>query len=232
MKAWLITSIVLTTLAPVSAFGQTEYAPTPYGYLGSSAYYGGYGGYGYHSSTVEEGAARGVADVIRARGIYNQLTADAIVRLEEGRRRYIENYKQAVDTYFQIRDQYKARRDDEYYRQRQNRERRLQNRRTDVPRLSNDQLDRETGVIMWPEVLMDDAFKRQRFQFDELSSKRAERGLILTIADREMVQHAKNGVRGVLRERSQELRSSDTILALRFVEALTNEVRFATNTRN
>ena len=130
-----------------------------------------------------------------------------------------------MNTYFQIRDQYKARRDEEYYQQRQDRERRRQKQRPSVPRLSDNQLDRETGRIWWPEVLMDDAFKVQRFQLEDLFSKRAEKGLAFTIADRNMVQNAKDGVTGVLRARSQELNSSDRILAMRFVEALANELR-------
>ncbi|MCA9124704.1 MAG: hypothetical protein H6822_02725 [Planctomycetaceae bacterium] len=226
MKALFVISIAIATLVPAGVYGQAEYAYPPYGYLGADAYYGGYGGYGYSSSTAEEGYARGTADVIRSQGVYNQLSADAAVRLEEARKRYIENYKQAVDTYFQVRDQYKARRDQELGEKRERLASWLQQRNTEVPRLSESQLDRGTGEIWWPKVLMDEAFTEQRITLDELFAKRAEQGGLYTIADRNKVQNATVEMLDELRGRGAELHSSDKILARRFIETLANELHF------
>ncbi len=154
------------------------------------------------------------------------MNTTAAVRLEEARKRYIENYKQAVDTYFQVRDQYKARRDQESEKKRERLANWLQKRNTEVPRLSDSQLDRETGEIWWPKVLTDKAFAEQRGALDELFTKRAEQGGLYTIADRNQVQNATDGMLAELRARGPELHASDRILARRFIETLAHELQF------
>ena len=42
-----------------------------------------YGGYGYHSSTLEEGVQRGAADLVRSYGMANLLNSQAAQQFEE-----------------------------------------------------------------------------------------------------------------------------------------------------
>jgi hypothetical protein len=231
MKVLLVTSpliaIALAILVPAAVNGQVEYPYPPYGGLAGGAYYGdygGYGGYGYFSSTAAEGYARGTADVIRSHGIYNQLSADAAVRLEEARKKHIENYQQAVGTYFQVRDQNKARRDAGREKKRVQLAKWLQQRDTKVPRLGVSQLNPETGEIVWPTVLMDEAFSEHRKTLEGLFVKRAKQGGLYAIADRNISQRATAGMLEELRTLGQQLIASDRILARRFVEALAHEL--------
>jgi len=49
----------------------------------------GGGGY-HHASTVEEGAARGMADVIRSRGAANMMNSEAAINYEQARKSNID----------------------------------------------------------------------------------------------------------------------------------------------
>src|ERR1051325_2863493 len=55
------------------------------------------------SSTLEEGAQRGYADVVRSVGMANLLTGQAAVQVEQARKEYIENQARATQTYFELR---------------------------------------------------------------------------------------------------------------------------------
>src|SRR5690349_12415551 len=67
------------------------------------AYYPGNYGYGYHSSTLEEGVQRGYASVVSAQGQANYLNGQAAVYFQEARNRAIENDELATTTYFRTR---------------------------------------------------------------------------------------------------------------------------------
>ena len=60
------------------------------------------GGY-RHASTVEEGAARGMADVIRSAGAANLMNSEAAKNYQDAQKKYIENRMQATETYFEMK---------------------------------------------------------------------------------------------------------------------------------
>ncbi len=57
----------------------------------------------YHSSTAAEGAARGMADVIRSAGDYNLRTSEAARNVEEARSRNLDNRLKSTQTFFEMR---------------------------------------------------------------------------------------------------------------------------------
>lgn len=77
-------------------------------------------------------------------------------------------------------------------------------------------------------VLADDAFAAQRAVLEELFAKRARQGRLYSIEDRQSVTSATDELLEALRERIDDIRPQEYILAKRFIEALGNEV-FLTN---
>ncbi|MFV1966593.1 MAG: hypothetical protein ACC628_14300 [Pirellulaceae bacterium] len=217
MKTALIALTAVVVLGPSLAKAQDDiYRNYPY--------YGGYGGYGYYSSTAGEGYARGLADVIRSHGIYNQLSADAATRLEDARRQRIENYQQAVGTYLQVRDQARARLAAQRAPRHERTLRWLQQReRYRPPRWGDDQLNRN-GEINWPDVLKDEAFAKQRETLQVHFVESALLGGIVSIDACRDVQSAADQMLQTLKQRIDDIRPRDSILARRFIEGLVAEI--------
>src|SRR4051812_24251793 len=102
------------------------------------------------SSTVEEGAQRGYADVVRSYGMANLLNSQAANQFEQARRAYIENRLKATQSYFEMRryneEARRAMRStplsmEQYVR--------LAREQAPEP-LTATQLDPLTGTISWP----------------------------------------------------------------------------------
>ena len=76
-------------------------------------YYGGFGDYPYgggygHASTVQEGAQRGFADVVRSAGYANLKNAQAANINQDTYSKYLDNRLQRTQTYFENRKMNKA----------------------------------------------------------------------------------------------------------------------------
>jgi hypothetical protein len=125
------------------------------------------------SSTVEEGAQRGYADVVRSYGMANLLNSQAANQIEQARRVYVENQLKATQTYFEMR--------------RYNTESRRAERPTPLSleqyvRLARDQapdpltatqLDPLTGTLSWPAPLRAPEYEAFRRRIDRLFQDRA-----------------------------------------------------------
>jgi hypothetical protein len=131
------------------------------------------GGYGYHSSTYEEGVQRGYADVVRSRGMANLLNSKAATEYEAARKAYIENQLKATQTYFEMRRYNDSARaaarstplsTEEYVRI----------AREQAPdQLTATQLDPLTGAIGWPVALRAEAYRPFRERLEKLFHDRA-----------------------------------------------------------
>ena len=58
----------------------------------------------HHASTAEESILRGWADVMRAQGLYNVMTSQALIHQAEAYRRQVENRVARTEAYFKMRD--------------------------------------------------------------------------------------------------------------------------------
>lgn len=71
-------------------------------------YYRGYGPYtaaqAWHAGTVQATLARQRANMIRAQGVYNALTAQAMISQMEAQRRHIKNRVASVRAHFEMKD--------------------------------------------------------------------------------------------------------------------------------
>jgi hypothetical protein len=149
------------------------------GFSAASAQPGWWGGYGhgyhppYYGGGSTEGAWRhGFADIVRSAGAYNLMTSEALVNVEEARKKNIENRLQWTQTYFEMR-----RINDEY--------RRAQYPRYSAQalagwaasaatkRLTSSQLDPITGYLAWPRLLLTPDFADLRRDLDRLFAERA-----------------------------------------------------------
>ncbi|MDH3716780.1 MAG: hypothetical protein OES79_01540 [Planctomycetota bacterium] len=136
---------------------------------------------GSRAATVGESHARGLSEVVRARGQRELDSAQARIGRAEARSRELDNRLKATQTYFEMRNINREQRfgteEERYEQRRRNNERRFAAaRRADPDELTSDQLDPVTGKITWPFSLMPVRFREYRERLDELFAQRATYG--------------------------------------------------------
>jgi hypothetical protein len=136
----------------------------------------GHGGFygGYRASTVAEGYARGLADVIRAQGESNLSNALAQREWEAARKEQYENKILKVKTFYERRAIYDYEHAAEVAARRAKAEARIA--RIRLTDFSAEEFNPATGVITWPTLLADEAFADYSAWFDSLLSERAKYG--------------------------------------------------------
>jgi hypothetical protein len=171
-----------------------------------------------------EAAGRGMSEVIRARGEAAEHYARARLSHEEARRRYIDNQRAWHQAYLERKRANIAFRQERYARERKARDRYLATRReSPPPRLSPDQLDPETGYVVWPEALLGDEFAEQRQRVEELLVLRAHIRYVSGLADE--IHAIAREMQDELRGRIREIPGDQYLAARRFLDALAWEGR-------
>ncbi|RCS50574.1 hypothetical protein DTL42_10725 [Bremerella cremea] len=190
-------------------------------------YYGGPYGYGYgYSSTAEEGAAHGLADVVRSAGSYNLDTSRAMVNVEDARKAYIQNRELAQETWFDMR-----RRNDAYRAEKRGPAPTSEqlfriNAQRAPSRLSDDQIDPVTGELHWPLLLTSAIYDPYRKVIDNGFETRAHQGSIKSYDKQQDLVKAVNSMYDTLKKRIRDYEPQQFIDANRFMEALSYDVRF------
>lgn len=181
-----------------------------------------WGDFQRHSSTVEEGVQRGMADVIRSAGAANLMNSAAANNYEDARKKYIENRLQATETYFEMK--------------RVNREYRDANRpapptqdqlirlsRSRLPdRLGPASLDPLTGRIRWPMALLAEPFAPHRQMLEAIFQERAVNGYI-TPDQYLAVRQETDAMMDQLRAIISQLTPNQSVAGRRFLESLAYE---------
>jgi hypothetical protein len=176
----------------------------------------GYGGGG----TVYGSAATGMGNLIRAQGAYNQMTAQAMMTVEQTKTVAIDNKLKAAQTYYQLR--------------RLNESEHAEQLRKDmalhapappvkIPRLTAAQLDPVTGNITWMPVLLGAEFQPEREQVEHLFAQRAINPANVTNSQ---VEHLTNLMRDKLDGEYDKLSLTDFFGARHFLESLTAETKY------
>lgn len=190
-------------------------------------YYGGPGGSWYqpsYSSTLEEGAQRGYADIVRSRGMANLMNSQAAKEYELARREYLDNRLKATQTYFEMR--------------RYNQEARAAERSSPLSteqyvrlaheqapaRLSVSQLDPFTGQIVWPAGLRRKEYAELTSRIDSLFAMRAKG----TVLANDEIQTACDELIERLKADLSKFKSNEYIQAKNFVSSLSYEAQLAT----
>ncbi|HUG68458.1 MAG TPA: hypothetical protein VMM76_11965 [Pirellulaceae bacterium] len=193
---------------------------------GYGPYFGaiGPGSYG-HASTAAEGAARGMADVVRSAGAANLMNSEAAINLQEAQKRNIENHLQYTQTYFEMKSINQQYRD----AQRQpapTQQQAIRFSKSRLPdRLSTNKIDPLTGQLDWPLGLRMDSLKAGRERLDYLYAERADKGF-LTAEQYIEVRQLTSAMLEELRKYSQQLGGNASIEARKFLESLEYEAGF------
>jgi len=178
--------------------------------------------YGFHYVSPAEG----MAQVIRAQGNAAESYSKAAINNQEARSKYLDNKQK----YFNMRQDMKrkgeAARKEYYAQKRAAREKRNAGKRI-APRpsrLSDSQLDPNTGKIYWPDELKNDHYKKERDIIDEAYILRNAYSHKTTDSQRRVEQATKDMLQ-TLKSRIRDIPSGDYISARRFLELLQNDVR-------
>ncbi len=184
-----------------------------------------------HASTYEEGVLTGQARLLHAQGLYNQLTADAYVRAQEGYTKELENRQLRVATYFkvkQINAEYRA----------QNIPQPLSKQKLDQwnqqeqpERLSRREYNVDSGSLQWPAVLQAQVFDRQRLLLDDLFARRSAGEFGVNSPFFQQVHSTSSHMRDVLKSylKSDEkwFSPQEYTAAQNFLNGLSQEARLA-----
>jgi hypothetical protein len=185
-------------------------------------YYGPYAE--YHASTAAEGAARGMADVVRSQGQANLANSAAAINMTEAQSNYIQNRDQWTNTYFQMRDANRKYRAAERG-PRPSMEDLVRNAQTGMPdRLSPGELDSVAGGISWPGLLQTDQYAAYRSELDALYAKRARDGALST-PDYIQADKLTKDMMAELKDQIRDVPQMDYIAAKRFLQSLGYEAR-------
>ncbi|NIL97022.1 MAG: hypothetical protein GTO62_07765 [Planctomycetales bacterium] len=180
------------------------------------------------AATVGESRARGISDIVRARGQAELDSAQAQVTREEARSRELDNRLKSTKTYFEMRDYNREQRfgtpEEKYAKKRANEEKYAKYARRGNPNeLTAQQLDPLTGKISWPFALMPPQYKEYREQLDDLFEQRARHGGQISYRTYEQIHTTTDDFLTALREDIRDMNPSDYVAAKRFVNALAHQ---------
>jgi hypothetical protein len=189
-------------------------APTVHGPI----YYPSY--YSHHSSTVEEGAARGLADIVRSAGAANLMHSEAAKNYEDARSKYFDNRLKLTATYFdnkQLNQDYRA----SLRGQRPTSEQLFRVAKTRAPEpLSPSELDPYSGEIRWPTLLLEPEFTDQRVIVEDLVRRRLADPAALTVEERAALRAALGSLGTLMQERITLYTQEDYAGAKGFLQSL------------
>ena len=225
MKASIVSSAVVIALSAALCETQTAMSVGGSSPVGSSIGYGG--GYApymyYHSSTAAEGVARGLANVIRAKGDYNLSTAEGAVSLETALQRGIENRKRLTQAYFDIRQINRQAREVDWQRQRAAAVEGARYAQVEkAKRLTSSELDPVTGEIHWPVALMRPEFAETRAAIEKVFIARAYQG-VMTGDELLTANEAVDSMLAQLKLDVQNVPPAQYVSAKRFLASLVAE---------
>lgn len=179
------------------------------------------------ASTPASGIGHAAADIIRAQGMFNESTANSILKFEQARRQYLENQNQWTDLVLSRQRVLQA----EHERQHEEtRARNIRYREEEVwktplpPRLASNELNPGTGAVSWPRALQRDTFALDRIEIESLLAKRADKGSTSELM--EQLDNKTQMLRTDLRDHIRELRTQEYLQARRFVDSLALESQF------
>jgi hypothetical protein len=215
-------SFVTVLLAMAGAASAQSYATSSLGYAGSGYYPGGYG-YGYHSSTFEEGLLRGYGELALAQGQANYFHSLAAINRQEAYARYVQNRERATETYFKMRQINHAAREAEAP-QRLSREQYTALAKKAAPSsLSERQYDRTFGRLSWPAALTGAEFAAEREALDRAFGSRSPGEAGASPEFNGEVRQLTSVLEGKLKGHISEISSGQYMAAKKFLVSLTYE---------
>ena len=224
MKKLLTLTSFLTTAMVLAAGANAQTYTSGLGYAGSGyGYCGSYGGYGYHSSTAEEGILQGYASVLQASGQANYLNSLAAVNVEEARARYIKNRELATETFFRNRQINHAGREAERPIRLSPDQYSALAKMAAPERLSPQQYDTTFRRLSWPVALMGADFAKEREALDRMFFARSPNDSGNDSTFSSDVRQLTNSMQNTLKNHINELDAGQYVAAKKFLMGLSYE---------
>jgi hypothetical protein len=214
--------LALTTATSVEAQIGPTVSPAAARWYRTPDLYGGYGNYGGFASTPYEGAARGFADVIRARGYAAESTANALLTYEEARSRFFDNKLKWTEIYWARRRLNESERQQDYDKMRTRRDNWRNNRVERVAALNPSQLDPSSGKIYWPTPLQAAQFYDGRKKIDELFLTRSRSSI--PGLDQE-INLTTQAMKDQLKDYIETMTPHEYLAARKFLDGLNYEIQ-------
>ena len=187
---------------------------------------GGYGGYGgYHSSTIEEGSFRGLADFARAIGEADYMSSLAGINRQEAWNRAIDNRKKSVDTYFQIKQINRAAREAARPQPLTATQYAKLAKQQAPDRLTDADYNRVLGRLAWPAVLTGDDFAAERMALDKAFAGRTAQDVGVSTRFNAEVRELTQAMQAKLRDRLDTMSPLEFIAAQKYVTGLAYEAQ-------
>jgi hypothetical protein len=221
MKAnWITKVLSVVGLLMVASVASAQSFATP-GAAVSESLYGG--GFGYYSSTYEEGVLRGLGYLRRSTGEANYYNSLARINNQEAATRYLANREKATETYFRMRQINKAARDAEQP-QRLSPEQIVALARQQAPEgLNPAQYNRELGRLNWPAALNADVFAPERVLLDRAFVVRSPADVGAASAFHSQVKQLSTSLEAKLKDHLPLLSTAEYIAAKKFIVGLSVE---------
>lgn len=186
--------------------------------------YGGWGGWGYHASTYEQGVLMGLGELHRGVGEYNVANSVAAYNWQLTRAAYNQNLlaeRQARATmYAQVKVNLAKKQEEN---KKKNQIRAKFNAAQPIERLTSKQLDRETGEVAWPALLTEAKFEGNRGGVESALSQKFQLHQVSTDESDEMLLTSINEMQQKLENSKHEYRPSDYYAARAFLIRLKEE---------
>jgi hypothetical protein len=178
------------------------------------------------ASTPASVGMHGMADMIRADGMWRETTAEAMKNVEQVRANYIDNQKQWTDVYLSKRRALDAEhaRANEEARNRNARYLEEKANHPDAPsRLDPTQVDRKIGLVDWPSALLRDTFVLYRSDIESLLAQQGREGSNSELSAN--ILRTTRALQEELRAHIREIVPSEYLQARKFLESLAMESR-------
>ena len=179
------------------------------------------------SSTPIEGLLRGLALGIQATGNFLYNTSQAAILQQHARSLAFDNRNRLSEFY----DNLKARREARKAVKRQANEKKNPQVFRKAYELSSDELNRETGQIVWPDTLLSDEYAGHRSRIEQLYRDWSGYGETIADPSRDIQHHTESLIAKLRTHRSEVLKSkielNNYLVAQNFLRGLKYEARFA-----
>lgn len=228
MKTTFFASALLTLLVlTISASAQSSGSPIGSAGFGHGHHHGGYdyGGFGYHSSTFEEGVLRGYGALVRSQGEANYLNSLARINNQEAYSKYLDNREKGTETYFRMQQINRAAREAQRP-QRMTTEQYTSLAKKQAPgRLSEVEYDRTLGHLTWPAALSGEEFAAERDALNLAFAARRPEDSGVASAFNGRVRELTASMQAALQSRVRSMDSMEYLAAKKFLTGLSYEAQ-------
>ena len=187
------------------------------------------GGFGFnrggYASTAAQGAAYGMSEMMRAQGTENLLNSEAAKQWEDAKTLDIQNKMRWTETYFEMRKVNREARAAEAGPPVTQEQAIRMAKMAAPPRLNSTQLDRVTGHINYPIVLLDTPYAPYRTHLDGLFADRAASGGSISYEKFQDIQTTVSQFIDALKQNVQKYAAGDYGQARTFLDSLAHEAR-------